>query len=79
MGLSLREKQWRAIGNTSTYALPRRYGLGAKPYLEMGVGIENIFKVLRVDAIWRLTHREPVIENYPIDRFRVNVSLQLRF
>ncbi|MBU2649288.1 MAG: hypothetical protein KKA81_00005, partial [Bacteroidetes bacterium] len=29
-----------------------------KPYYEAGVGIENIFKIFRVDAIWRLTHRE---------------------
>ena len=30
--------------------------LGGKPYLEVGVGIENIFKIVRVDYIWRLTH-----------------------
>lgn len=58
---------------------PEGMGSVRKPYLEMGVGIENIFKVLRVDAIWRLTHRESAIENYPIDRFRINISLQLRF
>lgn len=28
------------------------------PYVEAGVGIKNIFRVLRVDAIWRLTHRD---------------------
>lgn len=26
------------------------------PYFETGVGIENIFKFIRVDAIWRLSH-----------------------
>ncbi len=31
-----------------------------KPYMEAGVGIENIFKVFRVDAIWRLSHLENV-------------------
>jgi len=30
--------------------------LGKEPYLETGAGIENIFQVLRVFAIWRLTH-----------------------
>ena len=30
--------------------------LGKTPYLEAGGGIENIFKIFRVDAIWRLTH-----------------------
>lgn len=27
--------------------------LGAKPYYEAGVGIENILKVLRIDVLWR--------------------------
>jgi hypothetical protein len=27
------------------------------PYMEMGVGIDNIFTVLRVDYVWRLTYR----------------------
>lgn len=27
------------------------------PYYEAGVGIENILKIFRVDAIWRLSHR----------------------
>lgn len=31
-------------------------GLEGKPYLEVGAGIENIFKIFRVDANWRLTH-----------------------
>jgi hypothetical protein len=29
----------------------------AYPYMEAGVGVENIFKVLRFDSIWRLTYR----------------------
>jgi len=28
------------------------------PYIEVGVGLENIFKVLRINAIWRLSHLE---------------------
>lgn len=32
--------------------------LEKKPYAEAGVGIENIFKVFRVDALWRLTYRD---------------------
>ncbi|MEG2849296.1 MAG: carboxypeptidase-like regulatory domain-containing protein, partial [Bacteroidales bacterium] len=26
-----------------------------KPYVEMGVGITNIFRIFRVDTYWRLT------------------------
>jgi hypothetical protein len=29
---------------------------GGIPYVEIGVGIENIFKVGRVDLVWRATH-----------------------
>ena len=28
----------------------------SKPYFETGCGIENIFKVIRIDAIWRLSY-----------------------
>jgi hypothetical protein len=39
-------------GNTTTFSL------GNKPYLEANVGIGNIFKVLRVDLVRRLTYLE---------------------
>ncbi|HLV40773.1 MAG TPA: DUF5686 family protein [Brumimicrobium sp.] len=29
---------------------------GNIPYVESAIGIENIFKVFRVDAVWRMTH-----------------------
>jgi len=32
---------------------------GNVPYAEFAVGIENIFKVGRVDLVWRLTHLDP--------------------
>ena len=28
------------------------------PYFETGAGIENIFRILRIDAFWRLTYRD---------------------
>lgn len=31
--------------------------LGSTPYMEVGVGLDNIFKILRVDYVWRLTYR----------------------
>ena len=30
-----------------------------KPYMEIGVGIDNILTILRVDYVWRLTRRRP--------------------
>ena len=32
--------------------------LGKVPYVEVGFGIENIFKFLRYDVMWRVTHRD---------------------
>ncbi len=39
-------------GNTTTFSLAQ------KPYMEANVGIGNIFKVLRVDLVKRLTYLE---------------------
>lgn len=37
------------------------------PYWEVSFGLENIFKILRVDAVWRLTYRdEPRVRNFGI-------------
>jgi len=46
-----------------------------KPYLEAGVGVENIFKLLRVDAIWRLTH----LDHPNISQFGIRFSLHFLF
>lgn len=46
-----------------------------KPYFETGIGIENIFKILRVDAVWRLSHND-----FPdTHAFGVFASLQFTF
>jgi len=42
------------------------------PYLEAGVGLENILKLFRIDAIWRLNYHKPDIENFG---FRVYMTL----
>ncbi len=46
-----------------------------KPYMEAGVGIENIFKVFRVDAIWRLSH----LENVNANKFGVFLAFNFTF
>jgi Family of unknown function (DUF5686)/CarboxypepD_reg-like domain len=33
------------------------------PYYEVGVGLENIFKFIRLDAVWRLSYRDNVDTN----------------
>ena len=32
---------------------------GKTPYAEATMGVENIFKILRIEAVWRLTHIDP--------------------
>ncbi len=32
---------------------------GKTPYMESTIGIENIFKFIRVDLVWRMTHNDP--------------------
>ena len=34
------------------------------PYIEAGVGIENILRLIRFDMVWRLTDRKPDQNNY---------------
>lgn len=48
--------------------------LGDVPYVELGYGVENIFRFLRVDAIHRLTY----LDKPGVNRFGVKVSLQFK-
>lgn len=51
------------------------YGLGSTPYIEAGVGIGNIFKLLRVDVIKRFNYLDhPGISAYGI-KFSINPDL----
>ena len=49
--------------------------LNDEPYVEVSAGIENIFKVFRVDALWRSTYLRP----RAIENFGVKVGFQLAF
>lgn len=45
------------------------------PYMEVSAGIDNIFTILRVDYVWRLTYR-----NLPgIDRHGIRIALHFTF
>lgn len=83
----LRRLKWRevatakyligSISNENMQMLQFPAGLGevSKPYMEVSVGLENIFKVVRVDSLWRLTH----LDNPNIEPFGVRVGLQIIF
>ncbi len=59
-----------AAGNPLTFALQPN-----KPYIETGVGIANIFKVLRFDYIWRLNYNE----NPNVQRSGLRVRIKFDF
>lgn len=51
------------------------YRLGEKPYMEVDAGLENIFKMLRVDYVWRLSYR-----NHPnIDHSGIRLKFHITF
>ncbi len=50
----------------------------SKPYIETGAGIENIFRFIRVNAIWRLTHRDSHAGE-EVDNFAINLSMYIDF
>ena len=50
------------------------YTLGKAPYMEASIGIENIFKFLRLDYVWRLNYRDhPGIQTKGV-RFMMRMS-----
>jgi len=67
--------------------------LGKTPYVELGAGISNILKFLRVDCFWRVTHRnervvvneartqtgEKVMNKIKTSNFAVQIGAEFRF
>jgi hypothetical protein len=53
--------------------------LSKSPYLEVGTGLENILKVLRIDFVWRvLPYRTPTNDSQ-IRRFGIFGSMKFSF
>ena len=83
----MRKLKWREVGfvkgvigtmsqkNKDFNKLPDITYTLEKPYLEAGVGVENIFKIFRVDGIWRLTHKSHQNTN----NFALFISLYFTF
>ena len=58
-----------------TFLIADTRAMGKTPYIEARVGIENIFKVLRLDYVWRLTYRD----SPNIDKSGLRISLHMTF
>lgn len=52
---------------------------GNIPYVEVALGVENIFMVGRVDVFWRLTHLEPGVPINDITNFGIRARYSLNF
>ena len=46
-----------------------------QPYYEAGAGIENIFRLFRVDALWRFSY----LDHPDVSRFGIRATMQLSF
>ena len=71
----------RYNGNMLAFPHDGRGGVGVTdvsrtPYIEVGAGLDNIFKCLRVDWVWRVTHRHP---GYKIDRGGPRIAFHMTF
>lgn len=49
--------------------------MGNKPYMEAGVGLDNILSILRVDYVWRITYRD----HAGSDRHGIRIQLHFNF
>ena len=47
-----------------------------KPYMEISAGIDNIFRLFRVDYVWRLSYLDVP---YSIDRHGLRVAMHFTF
>jgi hypothetical protein len=63
---NLSDKNNPAKGSTDLYVFPgNSYLMTEGPYMEASVGVDNIFKILRLDYVWRLSYRNhPHTPNY---------------
>ena len=65
-----------APGNSDLFILPEgTTGLGPMPYMEASFGLENIFKILRVDYYHRLTY----LDNPNTKRSGFRIALRFSF
>lgn len=50
--------------------------MSGRPYMEISAGLDNIFRCLRVDYVWRLSYRDVP---YAIDRHGLRIAMHMTF
>ena len=82
---TIRKQNNGIVGDEDASAVmlfPEKMGKLNRPYVEMGVGVTNIFRFLRIDAFWRMTHRYEMKDGVKVphdNRFVLNFGLEFRF
>lgn len=83
----MRKLKWREVAsfkgvagnlrdaNKEVLPFPEDLFTLSRPYYEAGLGIENILKVIRVDALWRLSY----LDNPDVTPFGIRGTLQFAF
>lgn len=61
--------------NKSVMTFPEGLSGLTTPYYEAGVGIENIFKLFRIDALWRFSY----LNHENVSPFGIRASMQISF
>jgi hypothetical protein len=61
--------------NKSVMAFPKGLSGLSVPYYEAGIGIENIFKLFRIDAMWRFSY----LDHPNTSPFGIRASMQFSF
>jgi hypothetical protein len=69
MAGQLSDKQTTLIDLPSTISAGNN-----KPYLEVGAGVENVFRFFRVEGIWRITHQNTMMA----PRFGIRVKFEVK-
>ncbi|MDR1160904.1 MAG: DUF5686 and carboxypeptidase regulatory-like domain-containing protein [Tannerellaceae bacterium] len=72
---SLSDKNNPALSNQLFLFPEGTMGLGNKPYMEVSAGLENIFKILRIDYYRRLTY----LDNPHIKKGGIRIALRFSF
>lgn len=71
--LTDKNNPWKEDG---LFAFPERsHIMGGDPYMEAGVGVENILKFFRLDYVWRMTY----LDNPGIDKQGLRFSFEFKF
>ena len=75
-GLARRNDPERVDDPAGLFAFPTgTYRMDNRPYMEVSAGVENIFKVFRIDYVWRLSYKE----HEGVDRKGIRFGVHITF